>query len=289
MDINARANQLDGGLGAATVTARDLYLDLLKRNLTRTLAADAYHVVVPPRASALWFLFQPFRWFFRRRDLQLVQRLDQSFRQAGRDWPVDAETMIGVRRLENIQACAVDVIERGVPGDFMETGVWRGGATIFMRGILKAYGAVERRVWVADSFEGLPKPSTDAPRSDHQERLWAFTQLAVSMEEVRTNFARYGLLDDQVTFLPGFFADTLPSASVERLAVLRLDGDLYESTRDALVNLYPKVSPGGYVIIDDYQNVPGCRMAVDEYREAIGSREPIQPVDECCVFWQRCK
>ena len=267
--------------------ARDLYLDLLKKNLTRTLAADAYHVIVPPRGTVLWVLFQPFRWFFNRRDLRLVQRFDPQIRNGGGDWPVDAETMIGLRRLDNIHACAADVITRGVPGDLMETGVWRGGATIFMRGVLKAYGITDRSVWVADSFAGLPKPSADAPRSDHDERLWAFTQLAVSLDEVKANFDRYGLLDDQVSFLRGFFADTLPSAPVDRLAVLRLDGDLYESTRDALVNLYPKVSPGGYVIVDDYHSVPACRTAVDEYRAGAGSHEPLQRVDETCVFWQR--
>jgi O-methyltransferase len=275
------------GFRAGVEPARELYLDLLKKNLTRTLAADAYHVVVPPRATALWVLFQPFRWFFARRDLQLVQRFDPAVRREGGDWPVDAETMIGVRRLDNIQACAGDVISRGVPGDFIETGVWRGGATIFMRGLLKAYGVTDRRVWVADSFQGLPKPSPNAPRSDHDERLWAFTQLAVSLDQVKANFARYELLDDQVAFLPGFFAETLPAAPVGQLALLRLDGDLYESTRDALVHLYPRVASGGYVIVDDYHNVPGCRQAVDEHRARAGSREPLQRVDENCVFWRR--
>jgi O-methyltransferase len=86
-------------------------------------------------------------------------------------------------------------------------------------------------------------------------------ELAVSLEQVKANFDRYGLLDDQVRFLKGWFRDTLPVAPIERLAVLRLDGDMYESPMDTLVNLYPKLSEGGYVIVDDYGAIPACRQA----------------------------
>ena len=96
------------------------------------------------------------------------------------------------------------------------------------------------------------------------DALWAGT----SYEEVRERFARYGLLDEQVRFLRGWFRDTLPSAPIERLALLRLDGDLYDSTYDTLAALYPRVSVGGYVIIDDYDAVDECREAVHDYLEA---------------------
>ncbi len=81
-----------------------------------------------------------------------------SVRAVGRDWPARADSMIGLRRMDNIQDCIETVIRDDVPGDLIETGVWRGGATIFMRGVLKAYEDTTRTVWVADSFEGLPPP-----------------------------------------------------------------------------------------------------------------------------------
>ena len=166
-------------------------------------------------------------------------------------------TMIGRKRLDNIQQLMEQVIADGIPGDVIETGVWRGGATIFMRGVLAAHGVTNRTVWVADSFAGLPPPT--AP----QDAGFDFSAevapiLAISQQEVEALFARYDLLDEQVKFLPGRFRDTLPSAPIQRLALMRLDGDLYESTMDALVNLYSKLSPGGYVIVDDYGDFPPC-------------------------------
>ncbi len=203
--------------------------------------------------------------------------------------PPDAETMIGLKRLDNIEYCVTDVLRRGVPGDLIETGVWRGGATIFMRAVLKVYGDTERAVWVADSFQGLPRPNPDHYPADATDRRWTYPELAVSLSEVKANFARYGLLDNQLRFLVGWFRDTLPAAPIHRLAVLRLDGDLYESTMDALRHLYPKLSIGGYVIIDDYGAVPACRAAVRDFRTEYGIAEEIEPIDWSGVFWKRLR
>lgn len=244
--------------------AATLYLDLMKKCLTRHVFQESGPPIHPGFAT-----------------------FDPAVREQGRDWPADAETMVGLLRLENIQTCVVDVLRRGVPGDLIETGVWRGGATIFMRAILKAYGERERRVWVADSFAGLPQPNVEAFPQDRGLDLWQFSQLAVSLEQVKANFERYGLLDDQVRFLKGWFSDTLPTAPIDRLAVLRLDGDLYESTMDALQALYPKVSVGGYVIVDDYSDIPACRAAVEDYRAAHGITDPILPIDWTGVYWRR--
>jgi O-methyltransferase len=105
---------------------------------------------------------------------------------------------------------------------------------------------------------------------------------------VQANFARYGLLDGQVRFLPGWFRDTLPCAPIEHLALMRLDGDLYESTIIALESLYPKLSPGGFVIIDDYDGWdPGCRTAVHDFRDRHGIEAPIVHIDWAGVWWQR--
>ncbi len=162
-----------------------------------------------------------------------------------------------------------------MPGDFIETGVWRGGASIFMRAVLKAYRDTTRTVWVADSFQGLPKPDAKRYPADAGDRHWSYSELAVPLEVVKANFARYGLLDDQVRFLVGWFRDTLPPglARSGRFAVLRLDGDLYESTMDALTNLYPKLSVGGFAIIDDYGAVPACKAAVEDFRAQQGITE----------------
>jgi len=195
--------------------------------------------------------------------------------------------MIGFKRLANLRACVETILDDGVPGDLIETGVWRGGATIFMRAILKARGVTDRLVWVADSFAGLPAPDTDRYPRDEGITLHKFPQLAVSLERVQENFRRYGLLDQQVQFLKGWFRDTLPAAPIERLAILRLDGDLYESTIQALSALYHKVSTGGFVIVDDYGNVAACRQAVQDYRAEHRITDPIQPIDWGGVYWRR--
>jgi O-methyltransferase len=207
-----------------------------------------------------------------------------------------AVSMLPLARLDNLQDCMIDVLRHGVPGDFIETGVWRGGTTIFMRGLLKAFGVKDRTVWVADSFEGLPEP--DAAKYPLEAKTHhgavmekAYGHFAVSLQEVERNFSAYELLDDKVRFVKGWFRDTLPTLPVRQLAVLRLDGDYYESTRDALVNLYDKVSIGGYVIVDDYgeDSWTYCRQAVEDFRRTRGITEPIAAVDSKCAFWQRTR
>jgi O-methyltransferase len=213
--------------------------------------------------------------------------LDRARRLVGLDWPVHAETMIGLRRLDQLQAAVESVVDEQVPGDLIETGVWRGGAGILMRGVLAAHGDTSRTVWLADSFAGLPPPDAETYPADAGIDLSVNAELAVSVDDVTANFRRYGLLDAQVRFLKGWFRDTLPEAPIDRLAVLRLDGDLYESTWVALTSLYPKLSPGGYVIVDDYGALPVCRLAVDDYRREQGIEEPLHEIDWTGVFWRR--
>ena len=155
--------------------------------------------------------------------------------------------------------------------------------------MLKAHGISGRKVWVADSFQGLPQPKPEQFPQDAGDVHHTYENLKISQEFVRRNFERYGLLDEQVEFLPGWFQDTLPGAPVERIAVARLDGDMYESTIVALEALYDKVSPGGYIIIDDYNCVPGCQAAVDDFRKARGIREELRTVDWACSFWRKAR
>jgi O-methyltransferase len=274
---------------ADTESARRLYLDLLARCLTRSAFPERYRPYVPRRHRRLWRAsILGANRLLARSNLELVRRfsIDPSEREQGRDHPPEAETMIGLRRLENLRLCVTDVLEHEVPGDLIETGVWRGGACIFMRGILRAYGDASRTVWVADSFQGLPKPDGARHPVDRGDRHWTKEQLAIPLEEVRANFARYGLLDEQVRFLVGWFSETLPTAPIDRLALLRLDGDMYGSTMDALRPLYPKLSKGGYLIVDDY-GLEGCRRAVHDYREEQGITEQIRPIDELSAYWQK--
>jgi hypothetical protein len=262
-----------------------LYLDLLKRCLTHWIYGDTENEDIDPRpllrSEALVSGLAPGVRVIRHKPFDPQQRT------MGLDWPPSAHTMIGLKRLDNIQYCIEDVLRRGVQGDLIETGVWRGGATIFMRAVLKVYGVTDRRVWVADSFAGLPPPDPHKYPADAGLNFHTCPILAVSLEQVKANFERYGLLDAQVVFLKGWFRDTLPACPVQRLAVLRLDGDLYESTTDALVHLYPKLSVGGYVIVDDYGLIPACRQAVHDFRGRHRILEPIQPIDGAGIFWQR--
>jgi Macrocin-O-methyltransferase (TylF) len=250
------------------VTNAELYLDLLKRVLTNTLFDPEPDVDASQAEFLVGFLGHYIRG--------------------------KAISMLPLARMDNIEACVTSVVANSVPGDLIETGVWRGGATIFMRGILRTLSVTDRTVWVADSFEGLPEP--DAERFPIEARTHRgvvmekqFRHFAAGLEEVRANFETFGLLDGQVKFLKGWFKDSLPRAEIERLAVMRLDGDYYESTMDALVNLYHKLSPGGYVIVDDYgeDDWTNCRQAVDEFRTSRGITDELIEVDKRCFYWQR--
>jgi macrocin-O-methyltransferase TylF-like protien/glycosyl transferase family 2 len=247
-------------------TSAALYLDLIERCLTNTIYGDGYTGVGLPGVE------RPF---------------DPSLREFGRDWPKRAHTMIGRARLRNLRDLVETAISEGVQGDLIETGVWRGGACILMRAALEAFGDRERRVFVADSFEGLPAPDAKTYPADLGDKHHTIEELAVSLDEVKANFAKYGLLDDRVVFLKGWFKDTLGAAPIERLAVLRLDGDMYESTTDALTALYDKVSEGGFVIIDDYGCIEACRRAVHDFRDARGIKDQIVDIDGWGVYWRK--
>jgi len=271
-------------------TAQKLYLDLMKRCLMNLIYSH-YEVTDFTPSSKLKrriynLLMKP---LFARSEARLVKSYayEQQKRLDGTDWSPMAHTMIGRNRLDNLQSCMQTVLEEQVPGDFLEAGVWRGGATIFMRAMLKVAGDSSRKIWVADSFEGLPEPDEQTYPKDKGDQHHTFHELAVSLETVQENFRKYGLLDDQVCFLKGWFKDTLPQAPIAKLAILRLDGDMYESTLDGLKHLYPKLSPGGFLIVDDYGAVEGCKEAVHDYRSDHGIAEEIITIDWGGVYWRK--
>jgi O-methyltransferase len=213
--------------------------------------------------------------------------ISDASRAVGMDWPSKAHSMAGLARLNNVRDLAQRAIDEKVPGDFIETGVWRGGCCILMRGILAINQIKDRKVYVADSFEGLPKSDLENFPKESTQDFSIYEELSVSLDQVKANFAAYDFLDSQVEFIKGYFSESLPAVKANRFALLRLDGDLYESTIVALDNLYPKLSPGGFVIIDDYGALPACRDAVDDYRSKHLIVEELEKIDEAGVWWQK--
>jgi O-methyltransferase len=191
--------------------------------------------------------------------------------------------MVGRERLNNLEFCIRDAVNQGIPGDVVECGVWRGGAAILAKYVLDSLAA-DRNVWLCDSFEGLPAPTMQ------QDHGYDFTPtndyLGVSKETVEAHFRRFSLLDDRVRFVKGFFKDSLPGVAINQIAVLRLDGDLYESTIQCLDNLYHKVVAGGYVIIDDYGILPPCKQAVHDFLNKHKLAPKIEDIDGTGVYWK---
>ncbi len=299
--------------------AAQLYLDLVRRTIVNLIYED----------RPAWLITTD-------KEFKIVDSFDLESRLLGRDQPTQAFSMVGWKRLEQLQRCIEQVLLDGVPGDLIELGVLRGGAAVLMRAVLKAHDCRDRRVFACDTYEYIPPaqsaansfwlptvarvlaavpgagwrryltksiflrfqksfPATQDPSDDLvQITLWhmrhpeTVMQLrGTGVEHVQSHFARFGLWDDQVVLLKGFFADTIPHAPIEKLAVLRLDGDTYESTRDALNLTYAKLSPGGYCIIDDYWSFTECRRAVDEYRTAHGIDDAIVSIDKDGVYWRK--
>lgn len=257
------------------------YLGLLNLALTGALYDEsAWQAIESPKSRLKRFIVEQLA----RRSYRLMRMRAYSpeERRLGRDWPFIGYTMIGLERMDQLQRAVETVISEKVPGDLVECGVWRGGAAIFMAGILKTLGE-SRTVWLADSFEGLPAPSLV---QDQGYDLSENRYLSVSLKQVRKNFERFNLAGDNVRFLKGWFSETLPNCEIEQIAVLRLDGDLYESTMDALV-LYDKVSQGGFIIIDDYHDFPPCRQAVTDFLNTRGLTPTIHEIDGSGVFWRK--
>jgi hypothetical protein len=250
-----------------------LYLDLVKKTVTNVVYEDR-PIATGPLQDRQPAPDDPGAFDARRR-------------AGGEDWPTTAHTMVGLKRLDNLHHCLEQVLADGIPGDLLEAGVWRGGVCIFMRAVLAAHGVTDRVVWVADSFQGMPVAGEASGGLDHEMRMHRYNEvLAVTQQEVERNFRRYDLLDHQVRFLPGWFAESLPTAPVDRLALLRLDGDLYDSTMQTLEHLYPRLSVGGYVIVDDY-GLATCRQAVDDYRAKHGITDEVGIIDRFGAYWRR--
>lgn len=269
----------------------DLYIDLFKKTLTdyHKIGYTEYKPLYKNNDSWQLKFMITLDKIFRKNKLAICKyaQFDVNKRIEGKDWPANADSMIGLKRLDNIEYCFRQIIKDNIQGDFIETGVWRGGATIFMKALLKSQNINDRLVWVADSFEGLPKPNVEKYKEDKGDIFHTYEELAIPLETVQNNFRKYDLLDENVKFLKGWFKDTLPTAPIDKLSLIRLDGDMYESTMDGLVNLYPKLTKGGFIIIDDWGAVKACKQAVLDYREQHNITDEIKIVDWTGAFWRK--
>jgi O-methyltransferase len=267
----------------------DRYLSLLKVTLTASVYPESAWLLLRP-SEATGRRRSPIKdailRAFAARGLAVVKvrRFDAAAREEGIDWPMIGYSMVGLKRLDNIEYCLKTVQNENIDGDFVECGVWRGGASIFAKAMLDTIGEHDRKVWLADSFEGMP---VQRKEDEVDPALAGRSYIAVSLDTVQENFRRFGVLDDRVKFVKGWFADTLPTAPIQRIAVLRLDGDYYSSTMDALTHLYDKVSHRGFIIIDDYFSFQSCRQAIHDYCKEKSIDPEIVPIDKSAVYFRK--
>jgi hypothetical protein len=268
--------------------ARFSWLDtIVASNDERTLLARsqaAYYEFLENYVTGLCFGGEEYSIMARR----AVEKepLDIDLRKGGLDWTYLGDTMTGSLRLNSLKKLLHDIIQNEISGDFIETGVWRGGMSIFARGILQANNQTYRKSFVCDSFQGLPPGDRDL---DPKDKNWnTFNYLEVSELIVAENFKAAGVLDPNVIFVKGFFNDTMPEVAkmTESLAIMRLDGDMYESTVDVLYHLYEKLSIGGYVIMDDWNFHPS-KTACEDFFKAHNISPAIIEVDKLSAYWQK--
>jgi len=219
--------------------------------------------------------------------VQLNGPLNLGVRMGGQDWTYAGDTMTGWARIDNIRMLLTDVIRNSIEGDYIETGVWRGGASVFARAVVKVLEPGTTRVsYVCDSFRGLPPGSANLDRGD---KGWDNTPyLEIPSDIVANNFIKYDMLDSNVVFAKGFFNETMPPLSkhIQKLAVMRLDGDMYESTVDVLYHLYDKLSIGGYLIMDDWFGFPS-KTACQDFFKVHGINPEIIPIDSVSAYWKK--
>jgi hypothetical protein len=271
------------------VTAADRYLDLVVRVLLRTATADeGAPLDALPGSRAAELLAELREEVGEPLTVRTTAPLDPEARDEGRLWRVPGETMLGRARLEHLAACVERVVADGVPGDVVDCGVWRGGSAIMLLAALHVHGDGSRAVWLADTFAGDPDPDPGT-FPDDAAAVGSPRRAGVPRKEVEAAFARLGLDTARLRFVEGAFRDTLPVAPVGQVALLHLDAPLYEATFVALESLYPKVVPGGFVVVDDYGSNETCRRAVDEFRADHGVAEPLARVDWTAVAWRRAE
>jgi O-methyltransferase len=203
-------------------------------------------------------------------------------------------SMTGEARMLALVDAVRYCVRRGVQGAFAECGVWRGGSVLAMILTLQSLGVADRRLYLYDTFEGMTAPTEhdispiDAPALEtwteargNDERPWdtLFSPEFFQEAEVRKLLLGTGYPEDLLTFVRGPVEETLPRERPDELALLRLDTDWYESTKHELEHLYPRLAPGGVLIIDDYGHWQGARKATDEYLASIEAHLLLHRID----------
>jgi O-methyltransferase len=254
--------------------ARDAYAQLIG-NMVSGLAYGSAERSVRVELGPIKPVFQPF---------------NESKRANGLDWTYLGTTMTGSIRISNVEMLLKRVIIGNIPGGYMETGVWRGGSSIFARAVIRAHGEGSQRVsYVCDSFAGLPVGHKEL---DWEDVGWDHTPY-VEVDEARVarHFHELGFGNDEnIVFVRGFFNHTMPILASswmntdEKLAILRLDGDMYESTVDVLYHMYERVSVGGFIIMDDWYGFPAQRACADFF-EVHGINPEIIRIDTLAAYW----
>ena len=203
-----------------------------------------------------------------------------SRRLCGDDWPCTGYTMVGIVRLMNVAALLKSVVDDGVQGAFAELGVWRGGTCIFARKLLDLLSQGGRRVEVFDAFESLPGYGKSADF------------LMNSQDSVKENFRLAGAPLDRTHFHKGLFKDSVPAFSREHsgsIAILRVDGNFYDSYQDAMYYLYERVPVGGYVIFDDIMSHPAVMRFWNDFRADQGVVETLVRIDAHSAYFRKTR
>lgn len=198
-------------------------------------------------------------------------------------------TMTSAERMYALYQGVRHVTARGIDGDMVECGVWRGGSAMLVALTLAALGETSRRIVLFDTFAGMTRPGEVDRRAkdgsetitkwehfqhaDHNE--WAFAPL----DEVKANMASTGYPDDKFVYVQGEVEATLPDHAPERVALLRLDTDWYQSTYHEMNHLFPRLAPGGVLVLDDYGSFEGARKAVDQFVEETGTALFLHRID----------
>jgi O-methyltransferase len=200
------------------------------------------------------------------------------------------QTLTSIERMYALYKAVEYVIQTGIPGDFAECGVWRGGSVMMMALAAQRFGDVSRTLWLYDTFSGMTAPTSEdvqtmtgvaavdvlaASPKTRDDPFWGVAPHDV----VARNLAATGYPSSAIRYVVGDVMDTLPAVQPDQLALLRLDTDWHESTRHELTHLYPRLSQGGVIIIDDYGYWSGARKAVDDFFDAEPKRPLLSRID----------